>query len=276
MKCKLLISLFLFSLLIVTGCKSSKQEVVSAEKSYVKGSTRYDAVVSGYADWSTFSSRGKIGIGSGKITTTSMEMRMVRGKYIQISIRPVLGIEMGKLYINNDSIFIQDKFNKIFVADNLSNFTMGFPFDITTMQDLFLGRAFDIKEGTLTKKDVKKVDITEDVNGDWKITPKETIYGYVYSFLFNSSNNMKALEVKEEKQALPYKVTYGDYVISGIYKCPMNVAISANIDNRPFSLNVNFDETRIKWDQSFNDKLEMGGGYRKATLNEYISIIKNM
>lgn len=277
MKSKLVVTLLFIAVVLgLTSCKSSKSAITTSNTSYTENTQKYDAVVGKYFTWNTFSSKGKITLNAGGRTSSGMEMRMVRGKYILISLRPLLGLELGKLYINNDSIFVQDKYNKCFVGDKLSKFTMGFPFNINMMQDLFLGRAFSAKSGTLTKKDANYVKVTDEADGEWRITPSDKVMDYTYSFLFDKLNEMIGLQVAHNNQAQPYTVSYSDYQTTVLGICPSNVDIMAVIENKPFGLSVALDNGKIKWNQPLNDTMEVGSNYRRMTLPEYMTVLKNM
>ena len=108
---------------------------------------RLNAIAEATADWSTLSAGGTIGIGGAKNFSSKMQMRMERGKSIYISLRPLLGIEVGRLVVVGDSVIVIDKLHKRYIAANASLLTNGVPVDVTTLQDIFLGRPCVLGQG---------------------------------------------------------------------------------------------------------------------------------
>ena len=106
MKNKIAILLTLTALL--SACGSLKKSTVP-EPTVTTGSTTTEAdpcktIIATLEDWQTKQTSGHINLNAGTSFSTSIQMRMVRDKAIYISLRPVLGIEVGKLLITADSL----------------------------------------------------------------------------------------------------------------------------------------------------------------------------
>ena len=108
-----------------------------------------DAVIATLGDWQTMQAGGNIKLTAGSSFSSSIQVRMVRDQSIYISLRPMLGIEVGKLIITADSLFAVDKVHKRYIAEKVSILTSGIPVTVSDVQDIFLGRPFILGKGPL-------------------------------------------------------------------------------------------------------------------------------
>ncbi|MCM1484563.1 MAG: DUF4292 domain-containing protein, partial [Muribaculaceae bacterium] len=108
---------------------------------------------------------------------------MERGKSINLSLR-VLGMEVAVLYLTGDSIIVLDKWNKRYVAEDLTKFLGSFPINISNVQDLLLGRPFLLGSDVLTTIDISKFEFENTNSGMWACQPTSLPAGINYAFLF--------------------------------------------------------------------------------------------
>ena len=82
-----------------------------------------------YPDWNTFSAKGSadLSFGASGSLSASTQLRMVRGEVLQISVRIILGIEVARLYMTPDSLFLVNKMQKQYVAASLQEIGGGCP-----------------------------------------------------------------------------------------------------------------------------------------------------
>ena len=121
------------SLSILCSCSSKKNIVVTDSPSTIISgnnhtqswsNNRYNpiTVAEAFNEWTDFSVNGKIHLTSSSTMSSSMLLKMVRGKSISISLRPMLGIEVGKLYIDNENVTIIDKVHNIYVQESIEKY----------------------------------------------------------------------------------------------------------------------------------------------------------
>ena len=165
-----------------------------------------NALIATLNDWQTMQAGGNIKLSAGSSFSSSIQVRMVRDKDIYISLRPALGIEVGKLLITADSIYAVDKIHKRFIAEKVSLLTAGIPVTVSDVQNIFLGRAFIIGKGTLSDANKDQVSAAKAGSG-YTVTPSEHYKGHVYSFAYDKLNNIVTLNIMPENSTT---ATYQD------------------------------------------------------------------
>lgn len=84
---------------------------------------------------------------------------LIRGEKLHISFR-MLGMEVGSVYADKDSVFIADKYHKWLLAESMSALTDRYGVTLANLQDVLLGRPALLGEGELTSVNVGKFLIT--------------------------------------------------------------------------------------------------------------------
>lgn len=266
----------ILTLTMAVSCNSSKGTTSSSKKSsYTSLDDRYKTVVDSYQDWSTYVSSGKINIAS---TSATIQVRMQKGKFISISLRPLFGIEVGRMYLSNDSIIILDKYHKKYVAEGIQAFTSGVPFSISDLQDVFLSRGFILNQGTLSLADKSNVDLA-DSGDNWTIAPRQSVQGYKYKFVMDAANRLQALILNDATGTTqPYSVTYSDYTSVGNSNAKAvmarNVQIGLQIGSKPFSFIIQLNPDNAKWNATIDDPRPVNDDYTHLTFAQYLSSLK--
>ena len=129
-------------------------------------------------EWTDVTLNGKVSIGM----TSSMVMKMVRGKSLSISLRPLLGIEVGKLYFEGDTVTVVDKYHNAYLRESIGDF-MGEYITVATLQSLFLSRPFVVGKGTITPELASLMESTKpDDNRHWQMMPKRSDKRFSYRY----------------------------------------------------------------------------------------------
>lgn len=254
--------LIVFCLLMtVASCRSKRDvsEVKSGGETTVVKADKYDVstILVANTDWSDVTINGSITIATSSNLTSSMQLRMIKDKSISISIRPILGIEMGKLYITNDSIVVLDKYHKLFFKGSIKGY-VDERVNISSLQNLLLARAFipEAKNVSFDWRDSYKATRVDE-NGDWSLTPKEQDRQFAYNFDMEG-NNLKHfnLEIMNGRPDNIFSMVYSGYRMTdnGIVASRLNA-------------NIPIQETTIKFQMLLNKSVRWNGGIR-----DYINI----
>ncbi len=251
---KLLFVAVSIALMVMSSCsKKVVQPVIDVNNPSTVNMTSSATVVTKYIqpEWSSFKSGGNAIIeAGGKSTGSSMQMRMQRGKSIYVSLRPLMGIEVAKMVIYGDSILLVDKVHKRYMLEKASLLTNGVPVTVDNLQDIFLGRAFELGKGSLNPN-IKDDFIVENVEGGKVVLkPRDMFQGFEYNFVYDKSNNMLSLNVIPTKEGeSSYSVAYDNVKGTVAGKVPTSLRVSTTMRGRAFTLSLDYND--MKWNEDF-------------------------
>jgi hypothetical protein len=275
MKNKLLI--ILATVWLMTSCsllkKATPDNASTADQTESSTSDPMEAVITTLGEWQTLQTGGNISLKGSTNFSSSVQVRMVRDQAIFISLRPMLGIEVGKLLITADSIYAIDKLHKRYLAEKVSILTAGIPVTVSEVQDMFLGRPFIISKGTLSEDNKDEMTVTREGN-KIVIAPKEQFKGYGYTFTFGKSNHITSLDiVPAGSTTAAYQVKYSDVrnTTAGNIAHGINAHASVNKKSMDFSLTYK----DIDWNGKVKIDCNIPNGYSRMNAKDLFSIFSN-
>ena len=248
-------------------------EIYSPEPNNVGDSTQVVNLSPYYqADWSSLKCGGSVRISAGgKSFNSSMQMRMQRGKAIYISLRPIMGIEAAKLVISGDSILLVDKLHKRYMHEKASLLTSGVPVTVENLQDIFLGRAFELGDRSLTAANKDDFIVEATAEGKTVIKSKVGYKGFDYSFAYDKNRNIISLDVVPNKGVGSYKVKYDDVRGTVAGKVAGSVNVSTVMGGRPFTLDLDYKD--ITWNEAFTIDTSVSKKYTRVEGNDIMKLI---
>lgn len=260
-------------LLCLTGCKSKEVAGTRQPSAAPDKEVLYKGLLDTYTPWETFSAKATASF-AGSNLRSSVEIRMVRGKAIQVSIRPLLGIEIARLLMTTDSVFVYDKFNKRYIAEALDGFYDLMPVAITPceLQNILLGRPFIIGDELLTDADMDKFDFVVTNNADWALQPKEQYKLFTYRFLL-SGKNLMGLQAYNTNATKQISCSYANQHITGNHALPSFVQLTAQGSSRKYTLSINYDVSTATWDSPFEIEKLPSAGY---TIMNFEQLLKSL
>ena len=231
-----------------------------------------DAVIATLGDWQTMQAGGNIKLTAGSSFSSSIQVRMVRDQSIYISLRPMLGIEVGKLIITADSLFAVDKVHKRYIAEKVSLLTSGIPVTVSDVQDIFLGRPFILGKGTL--KESLKDQMTVSEVYPLVLTANESYKGYGYVFNFDKAGRIASLSIMPTgKAAAAYQVNYSDVHGTTAGNIAHNINANATVENKKIAFSLNFKD--IEWNGKVNIDLSVPRNYKRMSARDLFSMFSN-
>lgn len=275
-------SIIIFSLLIIaigglTGCKSSKSTTDKTSEEVITTNKALTELAKSYSDWNTFSSSGKASIGGTYSFSTSMQIRMVKDKSVIISIRPVLGIEVAKVFIDNDSAVVINKLHKVYTSVDLKRFEHIMPMSIGTIQDIILSRVFSINDGTLSSGNASKFQIADNAAGNgYVVSPRKKFDSFAYQFALNENTQVESLDVFPAGSTKSYSVKYSDFASSAAGSGASNMQIDMQMSGKDLSLGMYINPSKTSWNSNVDDSPNISKSYKKVSVKEFLSILKSL
>ena len=232
-----------------------------------------NAIISTIGDWQTMQTGGNIKLSAGSSFSSAIQVRMVRDQAIFISLRPMLGIEVGKLIITADSLYAVDKVHKRYIAEKVSILTSGIPVTVSDVQDIFLGRPFIIGKGTLNPNNKAEMTVNLE-NNTTTLMPNENYKGYAYTFTFNKSKHMTSLDiVPEGATTAAYQVNYSDVRGTTAGNIAHDISATATIERKKMSFSLSYKN--IEWNGKVKIDMSIPGNYSRMSARDLFSMFSN-
>ncbi len=265
---------------LMTACGTMKKAAGDLQQGTGVGQTETsstgdprDAVIATLGDWQTLQSGGNIALKGGNNFSSSMQIRMVRGQSIYISLRPLLGIEVGKLLITADSVYAVDKVHKRYIAEKVSLLTAGIPVTVTDVQDIFLGRPFVIGKGTLNEALKDAVNASHEGN-TLSIAPVEGYKGYGYAFTFDKNCRITSLDIVRQGGTTPaYQVKYSDVKRTDAGNVAHDIDVNAVVDKKKVAFSMSYKN--IDWNGSVKIDRNIPANYQRMSAADLFSMFSN-
>lgn len=172
-------------LMFMASCSSTKMLKKSSsiegmsEKEYVEN------VISNAGGWDALTAKMSLtidfdGKGATKVNGT---LRIKKGEVIQMSIAPLLGIEVARAEISPDGVLVIDRMNKRYVKVSFAELKSlaHADLDFHTLQALFLNELFLPGKGDLSLRDINAFRIEQETEAVWLEVRK--VKQFTYQFL---------------------------------------------------------------------------------------------
>lgn len=259
---------------LLASCGASKQIAAIPSQdgieSEIQIETDWDAspynpatVAESIPEWTDLTASGDIVIDASGKLKSAFQMKMVRGKSVSFSLRPFLGIEMGKIYIDCDSVTIVDKYHNLYVKDAIASF-LGSGISIDNLQSLLLARPFDLQTGPLSSENLTDFEASAaDGDGLWTLFARNVADSFSYFFDMHE-NRINAFNVELNSGQL-YALRFCEYRTTD--KGAIAGKISANIPlaGMDISFELRFGKS-VKWDNGVTDSISIPKDARRYSL----------
>lgn len=261
------------------GCHTTKQVVTTPTTTQSSTSTtadtlatRLNAFAAAQRGWTTLQASGNVKVAGAKTFSSAMQMRMERGKAVYISLRPLMGVEIGKIVITRDSVLVVDKYHKRYLAEPISLITNGIPVTVTEMQDILLGRAFVLGNGSVNTGSKHLVDLAANGQG-YRLTPKAQPEAFTYGFTLDPNNHVLAIDVTPTRgEKTPYTAHYSDVQQTLAGTIAHHADVTATVGKGKFTLSL--DINNITWNNQVTiDHSKPGANYQRMEGRQITSIL---
>ena len=206
---------------------------------------------------------------SGKTTKVNGTMRIKKGEVVQLSIAPLLGIEVARAEISPYGVLVIDRMNKRYVRvtftelQELTNAQL----DFHTLQALFLNEIFLPGKKDLTSRDLLAFDIGlagRDVRLDVRKTKR-----FAYTFLMQGTEALlkeSLVGLKDANYALSWK--YENFRSLGQKQFPNTMILSFMGLKKP--MNATFSLSRLTANSNWESYTKVSDKYEQVKLEDLI------
>lgn len=250
------ILLSLLALVALTTCRTAVESYRPVQLIADQRPTtlRAQAIADRQAQWQTFAAKGRFAITGGEEMSASMLLRMVRDRYIFISLRGNMGIEGGRIFITPDSLYIIDKVNKCYIADVPAVFTAGMPISLGDLQDVLLCRTFATGDNAQVGETNEYGDFSTSILAD---------DGTSFSFTFDCFNLLDAMVAVRSDGLASCAAGYDDYVETDRGVVATSLSITSRSRDFKIAMEAEYSPSSITWDKQADDALSIPSNYHR-------------
>ena len=258
----------------LASCSTSK----SVKKSHsIEGMTEtefVESVIENAGGWNALTAKMSLSVdweGKGA-TKVSGTLRIKKGQVIQMSIAPILGIEVARAEISPDGILVIDRMNKRYVEVSFTEVKAlaKADLDFHTLQALFLNELFLPGKGDLSARDASSFKVEPESEGVWLNVKRAKRFGY--HFLAEAPEAL----LKESYIGLngtPYGLRwrYDDFRALERKQFPVNMKLAFEGGKKPVKASLSL--SRLAANDDWEARTEVSKKYEKVELEEILKLL---
>ena len=271
---KYLIVLLLVLFVGIYSCKPKERIVQAASELEDKtNSNLFEDILENEVRYSTFSSKLNMSFSTGrKVLNSRATLRIVRNEAIQLSIQPIFGIEMFRLYIQPDCIIILDRMNKRYVQETYDDLKKEYPigFNFYTLQSLFTNALFIPEQSNVLIDDYRKFRYVQSSN-NYRLSGRDRISDIDYSFFVNGNDQITLTQMYMPAKKYSLEWSYDEFSLVEKLFFPLEMKVSASSEK--INLNTSISLSSINFDESLTLDSSIPSSYTKVELKEVIKLL---
>lgn len=275
---KHIISLLCISVIVLGlhSCKSKRQMIAAAPVEEKVDVDLFTDILDNQFNFKTFSSKLNLNLSSGtKSLSSKASLRIVKDKAIQLSIQPLFGVEMLRVYADRDSLVLLDRMNKRYVKESIEDVKRVYPvgFDYKTLQSLLTNQVFVSGQTDVIYSDYKKFStgLVSDMHYLLRSVDKES--GIEYSFTIDGNDRIALTCLTEPKDNYSMNWKYDDFVMEARKAFPRKMDVALASTKR--RVNVGLEFSGITLDEDFDLQVSVPGSYTRAAISDIVKILTN-
>lgn len=263
-----LVSLVVIAFMLsVTSCRTIDKSTTSKSLEITQEEILFSKIVEQQPQYATATIKCSVALD--KISSKA-QIKMINGEYIQISLQPLLGIEMFRIMMTPDSLYVIDKINSLSARESIASIKNKLPqgCGIKELQKLILGHFFVVGD-TLT------VDKYSEFK--WSANGKN---GYLMSSNVGESASVTFccdMQGVLQNTVVNYKtidVLNCEYIkrsadASGNLQ-PTEVSIKSNIPQLGSPISIKLTGMATEWNKKVVKDTQVSSRYKRVSLEEII------
>jgi hypothetical protein len=251
---------FVFLVFLLAGCKTSTK-IGTADVAGVKAHADFfDSMRKQAFQYETFSARTNVELdAANKSFSSRVDIKMVRDSALQLSVQPLLGIELFRAEFTREGITIIDRMNKRYVSESYAALKGKLPvtFNYYNLQALFSNHLFIPGEQEITRKQYNRFKLKQEGSAA-EIRIKDAMQ-LLYTFLADGEEKLLSTCVTDNSEQYALQWLYTDFRMADGQPFPMLMDVRLLDNGSPAGqMKIYFSKIRtntpVKIDTSIPDK----------------------
>lgn len=264
---------FCLLLLLITSCKSSRQTISSGMKN-IEEIEILEEVIKNRPSFETFSSKMHLTTRlDGKETSVNGSLKMKRNELIQLSVTPLLGIEVARIEITKDSVLVLDRINRqyLYVPISALSFFADGDLNFYTIQALFFNELFLPGNQKITDSDIPAFSLRKDGN-KLLVKPKKS-KKIDYSFIADEESRLINTQISAySKYLLDWE--YNDFKPLNRTKFPSRMNITIQGTGKPMKAQMGL--SKMDTGKVNLSRTSVSKKYKQIAANELLKLLFNL
>lgn len=199
-------------------------------------------------------------------------LKIIKDEALQLSIRaPFINTEVFRITLTKDSVFIIDRMNKLYAAENFENLRKekDIPFNYNNLQSLFTESLFFPGKNVVKKRDVNGYDVRLN-NNRHEVKIKDR-FGLQYTFQIDSNDKVTQTDIRSVKNDNYSSLwLYDDFIKDNDKLYPTKMKFNIKIKKRRGGLIMTYP--KLDFDKQLEIDRSLPNKYQKVS---FISIFQN-
>lgn len=271
------LGLGLLLLLILGGCKSSKQVGAVAPGVAKAKQVFLQAMEEQALHYQTLTARlgVEINLLNLQVNSTRVDLKMIKDSAFQLSVQPLLGIELFRIEVSRDSIKVLDRMNKRYLAEDYETLRAQTPitFNFYNLQALFTNRLFLPGEQTVSESQYDRFRF--DQSGTTVLIQAKDPMGLRYTFEADGEEKLLATEMTDAKGQYRLRWGYADFRVVEKQLFPQRMTVEAFKEENAEG-NVQWGVTRMRLDEPVKLDFVIPAKYTRITFEQLVRTLKHL
>lgn len=267
----------LLLLLTLGGCKSSKKVGTVVSGAAKSQQVFFQAMEEQALHYQTLTARLGVDINlpNFQVNSTRVDLKMIKDSAFQLSVQPLLGIEVFRLELSRDSIKVLDRMNKRYLAENYESLRAQTPiaFNFYNLQALFTNRLFLPGEQIVSESQYSRFRL--DQSGSTALIQTKDPMGLRYMFEADGEEKLLATEITDAQGQYRLRWNYADFRMVEKQIFPQLMTVEAFKDGHAEG-NIQWGFTRMRLDESVKLDFVIPAKYTRITLEQLVRTLKNL
>ena len=260
---------------LMASCSTSRNASKMPMVGGLSGSDYVEKVITSASHWENLSGKTSLELLMGKKgkTKVNASLRIRRGEVIQLSITPILGIEVARLELTPQGLLLVDRMNKRFVRASFTEVSQLLHVDLNfhILQSLFLNELFLPGKTQLGVGDVAAFSLLTVGPEEVKLQPKKMkrVNYQFYTSAMNGALQKTVVGLKGTGFALDWD--YEDFMNLEERLFPRRTSITLKGTSEVYVLQLRM--SRLTTDGKWNSRTRLSSKYQEISLEEILKVL---